>query len=111
MALFRVRLEAQDGSGHFRQTTLEAADKAAAKRFCERGELRRVLYEMPEDLQAELCAKYDVQSIDDLPRPGALGAPADERAPFRELDGNARARLQAHYQSEPYKIVKVEEVA
>ena len=111
MQFFRVLLVAQDGSGHFRQTTLEAPSKADARRACERMELKRVLYEMPPQMQAELCERYEVASIDDLPKAGALGAPEAERAPFRELHGDERSRLHAHYQNLPYKVTKVERVS
>ena len=58
MPIFRVHLEAQDGSGHFRRTTLEAEDAAQARALCERAELKKVLYELPQELQLELCARY-----------------------------------------------------
>jgi hypothetical protein len=109
MPLFRVRLEAQDGSGHFRSTSLEAPDKEAAKRFCERMELKRVLFEIPAQMQAALCAEYEVDSIDDLPKATARSAADEDKAAFRALKGNDRARLHAHYQSEPYKVTKVEQ--
>lgn len=111
MPLFRVRLEAQDGSGHFRQTTGEWPDKAAAKRHCERMELKRVLYDMPAEMQAELCVRYGVESIDDLPKAAPRTASEEDKQPFRELKPPERARLHAHFQSEPYKVTKVEAVS
>lgn len=109
MPLFRVRLEAQDGSGHFRQTTGEFADKAAAKRHCERMELKRVLFEMPADLAAAICAEAVVESVDELPKPLPRDASDADKAAFRALKGDTRARIDAHFQTEPYKVTKVEE--
>lgn len=110
MPRYEVRLEAQDGSGHFRVTRLEADNADAARRHCERLELRNVLFEIPEEQRVELCAKYGVDYLDELPRPAALDADAAAKASFRALETDDRARLNAHYQEQPYLVASVEEV-
>ena len=110
MALFEVRLEAQDGSGHYRITRLQADDADAARKQCERKELELVLYQLtPADEQAVLkAAKAD--TLDDVPHTAALDAPAEEKAAFRALSPEHRAKVHAHRQEEPYAVVSVEEV-
>lgn len=115
MARYEVRLEAQDDSGHFRVTRLDAASKEEAKRTCERRELELVLYEITADEEKALLeraadAGVKAKSIADLPRPAALDATDEEKAAFRALDGADRARLNAHHQEKPYEVVSVTEV-
>ena len=107
MELFEVRLEAQDGSGHFRITHLEAEDKAAAKRHCERLEFQKAGFELSQEQIDDLLARYEVASLDDLPKAAPLSASAEEKAPFRALATQDRARLHAHFQEQPYKVVSV----
>lgn len=111
MPIFRVHLDAQDGSGHFRKTSVEAADKAEARRIVERLELRRTLFELSADQRAELCARYGVESIDELPKAAPLSASDEEKAAFRALAPRERAWLHTHYQDAPYKVTKIEEVS
>ena len=59
---FRVRLESpdlarDDGSPHFRVTTLLAADEAEARRLCERRELKIAAFEHPPGVVADLEAQ------------------------------------------------------
>jgi hypothetical protein len=127
MPRYEVRLEAQDGTGHFRVTRLDAADKDDAKRQCERMELKRVLFELTDDQKHELLERYEVdvkatgpegvltsadleKGIGELPIPAALDASADDKAEFRALAVEDRARLHTHFQSEPYEVVSVEKV-
>jgi hypothetical protein len=107
---YEVRLEAQDGSGHFRITRLYAADADEARRRCEQDEYLRAGFALSAQQQAELCERYEVKSIDELPQPAALDASPEEKESFRELETPDRARLHAHYQERPYKVVSVEEV-
>ncbi len=111
MPVFRVHLDAPDGSGHFRRTSVEAGDKDEARRIVERLELRRTLFELNAGQQAELCATYGVESIDELPKAAPRDAADEERAAFRSLAPRTRAWLHTHYQSAPYKITKIEEAS
>lgn len=111
MPLFRVHLEAQGGSGHFRRASVEAADKAEARRIVERLELRRTLFELNAEQCAELCARYGVASIDELPKAAPRSASDEEKAPFRSLAAKERAWLHTHYQNAPYKVTKIEAVS
>lgn len=111
MPRYEVRLEAQDGSGHFRLTRLLAADADAARRHCERLELRNVLFELDAEQRHALLGKYEAGSLEELPRPAAVDASLEEKQPFRALETQDRARLQAHFQELPYRVVSVEEVA
>ena len=108
MPRFEVRLEAQDGSGHFRQTSGYFPDKKAAQRHCERMELRRALFTLDAEQAADLCERYGVTSVDELPKAAPRAASDAKKAPFRELKPQDRSRLHAHYQEQPYKVVSVE---
>jgi hypothetical protein len=110
MPRYEVRLEAQDDSGHFRITRLEADGPDGARRACERLELKRVLFELSDEQKQDLCARYEVASIDELPAPAPYDSPPAEKAAFRALDTADRSRLHAHYQELPYAVVSVEEV-
>lgn len=62
MPRFRVRLESpdlsrDDGSPHFRVTTLLAADEAQARQTCERRELQIAAHEHPPAIVADLEAQ------------------------------------------------------
>lgn len=104
MARYEVRLEARDGSGHFRITRLEAADKDEARRRCERMELERVVFTLSEADKAEMLERNEIK---ELPTPAARDASDEEKAAFRALATPDRARLHAHLQEEPYKVVSV----
>lgn len=86
MAVYRVRLEAQDNSGHFRETDIQAPDEAAAREWCTERELRKVAY-----------------TVDD-----ATARDLGDGREFGTLTAREKAMLVTHLQAEPYKIVSVE---
>lgn len=110
MPRYEVRLEAQDGSGHFRLTRLVTDTAEQARRRCERLELRNVLFQLSDEQTAELLERYEAATLDELPRPAALDADLSEKQPFRALQTPDRARLTAHRQEQPYAVVSVREV-
>lgn len=109
MSRYEVRLEAPDGSGHFRVVRLDAADEHDARRQCERKELELVLFELPAEARADICKRHDVSSIDELPAAPPLDAAHEDNAAFRALPKEDRAHLHAHYQEKPYEVVSVTE--
>ena len=95
MPRYEVRLEAQDafredGSPHYRLTRLVADDESAARRHCERMEMRSVLFELPPD---------------ELERIEVIEADPDQR-----LAGQDKGRLFVHRQQRPYEVVSVTEL-
>lgn len=95
MPRYEVRLEAQDafredGSPHFRLTTLEAPDEAAAIAACERAEYRRAAYRLDPG---------DLARLEDI-----------EADPEQELAGQEKAQLYTHRQAKPYLVVSVTEL-
>lgn len=97
--LFRVRLESpdltrDDGTPEFRLTLLAAADAAAARRICERKELKIAAKEYPEGTLAEL-ERVEKEALD-----------ADTRVPAQ-----TRMQLATHRQERPYEVVDVEEAS
>lgn len=117
MPLYEARLEATDGSGHFRVTRLQAADKKTAERQVRRLELRRVLYEISDEDAAAILDRVEEasgkrpDSIDELPKAAPLDASDEQKAAFRALDVADRARLHTHFQTEPYELVSIEAVS
>jgi hypothetical protein len=96
---FRVRLESpdltrDDGSPHFRVTTLLAADDVEARRQCERRELRIAAHEYPPDVLADL-EEQEKRALD-----AGVVVPAQ-----------VRMQLASHRQEAPYEVVSVEEVS
>lgn len=110
MPRYEVRLEAQDGSGHFRVTRLMAEDEKAAQKACERKELELVLYQLSDADKAEILEATGAKTLAGVPKAAKLDASDKEKAPFRALDPAHRARLAAHRQEEPFKVVSVTEV-
>lgn len=126
MRRFEVKLEAQDGSGHFRVVRLAAPSKEKAREHCERTEYAIAAWQLDEQRAAELLDTYAPkkvnvpdgegrlaalhEALENLPKPAALDAKPEKKAPFLELDARARGLLQTHFQTEPYKVVSVQEV-
>ena len=110
MPTFRFRLEAQDGSGHFRSGTTEAETRDAAKSFLEEREAQFVAFTLDDERAAELCKIYGVESVDELPSPAPASASEADKAAFRELAVRDRSHVNLHRQSKPYKLVSLVEV-
>lgn len=108
--LFDFRLEAQDGSGHFRQGRISANDRAEAKRVLEEREAAFAAFELPEERQAEIAEENGYESFDAIPKVPKMGSSDEERAEFRSLPVRDRAHVNLHRQAKPYKLVKLEEV-
>lgn len=119
---YEVRLEAQDGSGHFRVMRLDADTKQAARRACERKELEMVLWEIPDDRIVDLLeraglavpesrARADlIAALEQFPKPAKIDAPREEKRVFLDsLTQGDRAMLHTHFQEQPYKVVSVKE--
>lgn len=94
MKLFRVRLEAQDDSGHYRETDIQAPDTDTAQAWCEQHERK---------LAAFTLSDAEVQKLEKLEQ-----KPGHPR--LGQLAGANRAHLIAHRQQEPYKVVSVKEL-
>lgn len=127
MPRYEVRLEAQDGSGHFRLTRIDAPTKQAAKRVCERRELEMVLWEIPDDRIVDLLQRAGVDvpkadgggpptreqlvaALEQFPKPAKLSASREEKRVFLDsLSQGDRAMLHTHFQEQPYKVVSVKE--
>lgn len=108
MPRYDVRLEAQDGSGHFRTTSVEAADKKEARQKIERNEYALAAFQLDAEQQRDLCDRYDAKSVDELPKPAARDASDEDKAPFRALEARDRGLLVSHWQEQPYKVVSIE---
>lgn len=84
MPKFIARLEAQDGSGHFRRVRIFADSETAARVFLESRELRSAGFQLDDAELAKLEAKD-------------------------RLSGGDRAKLALHNQEQPYVLVSLEE--
>jgi len=116
MPVFRFRLEAQDGSGHYRQGAGEFASKEEATRYLEFREARYVHYRAPlEELTEtdELCNRLRVaHNLPAFPK----GAGLEDKAKVLKAAGvtlatKTRAHLAMDAQEKPYKLVKLEQVS
>jgi hypothetical protein len=106
MPLYEFRLEAQDGSGHFRQGTIEADTKDVAQATLEMRELEYTLYRLGDDPNWDQAAAEALHGADTLD--AALALPKGEKMPAH-LPPKVRAKLALHRQAKPYKIVKLTE--
>lgn len=124
MQFFDFRLEAQDGSGHYREGTISIGEKdlevagaktakEAARILLERQEARKVAFQLGDEHVAELEAPPDqggygrpIGELLDL-HPAPLKATEEEKAPFRALNVKHRAWLNLHRQEKPYKLVSL----
>lgn len=102
MPIYEFRLEAQDDSGHFRRGTIEAVDKADAKRTLEEREQVNALYRLDQDELAALEAKEQAHR-EQLEADGLLTPQT------KLLAGKERATLALHRQEMPYKLVSLKE--
>lgn len=102
MKLFQFRLEAQDGSGHFRRGTIEAESKDQARAILEEREQVSALYRLDTDELSELEAKEAAHRAD-LEAKGALTPQT------KLLAGRERAQLALHRQEQPYKLTSLSE--
>ena len=94
--LYRFRLEAQDGSGHFRRGTIDAESREEAEVFLLDREHRLVAFRLPDA---------------DVPvPPPPVDASEDEKREFRGIKTKDRAHAAIHHQSEPYELVELEEM-
>jgi hypothetical protein len=110
MPLYRFRLEAQDGSGHFRSGQTEAGSEDEARVQLGLREYRFAAYKLDPDREAILLEEYDVGSLEDLPHPAPVEASEEEKAEYRGLKGQHRTWLVMHRQAAPYELVELEEV-
>jgi hypothetical protein len=107
MPLYQFRLEAQDGSGHFRQGTIAASSKEEAKLVLEERERDFAAFTLDDERVAELLQTHGADSLDALPKAAPLKATEEEKAEFRALPVRDRAHLNLHRQAKPYKLVKL----
>lgn len=103
MPVFDVRLEAQDGSGHYRHSAIQAADADEARATLEGREREYEMYRLDTAEIGELEREHGSDVIAE-----ALEAPKEAKMPAG-LPANVRAKLAIHRQSKPYKIVSVKE--
>jgi type II secretory pathway component PulF len=104
MPIYDFHLEAQDGSGHFRQGVTEAESRQDALDFLEKREARIVAFELSEEHEAELEREYGAAG-GELPAAAPRDASEEEKAEFRRLRVKHRAWLNAHRQTQPYALV------
>lgn len=109
MPAYSFRLEAPDGSGHFRVGTIYTDTEEEARALLEFREHRRAAFKMNEDQEAEVLANAGVDSIDDLPERADIGAPPEDSAAFRALPAAHRAWVATHRQAQPFDLVSLEE--
>jgi hypothetical protein len=102
MPLYEVRLEAQDGSGHYRKTTLLADTEEAASARCEESERAMVAFRIDPGKAAEILDGRPEKTIDEIDLD-----PANVRAQFA---GAHRAWLLTHAQDTPYEVTSVTEL-
>lgn len=105
---FVARLEAQDGSGHFRRMTVYAPSEVDARLFIERTEMQKSWFRLTTDQVAKLAADYelDEHQVADLIENGTGDINhAGESAVWRRLSAADRANVELHRQSAPYKLV------
>jgi type II secretory pathway component PulF len=91
MPKFVARLEAQDGSGHYRRSVIMADSKQEARNILEQRETRNAYYRLTTD---ELSA---------------LETKEKKLKEGERLAGKERSQLTLHRQAEPYKLVSLEE--
>lgn len=105
--LFEFRLEAQDGSGHYRSGRISAADEASAREYLERQEQRKVDAVLNEAAMLGLAEQVLGADADDAAKK-KLAAQFEKEGlkmnGFSQLPGFARGALATHHQSKPYKL-------
>ena len=126
MPLYDFRLEAQDGSGHYRAGTIQSLSEAQARATLTGREQRAAEYRLTQ-------ITFDEDHPDGVETPTdafrerirnafpALSAKAQEALTGRLLDegigmdgfyslpGGVRAAVAAHHQAAPYKLVDLKE--
>lgn len=103
MPLYDVRLEAADGSGHFRNSTIAADSEKEARDTLEAREREYELYRLDTAEIAALEETYGkalIQKALALPKEAKLSEHVD-------LPSNVRTTLVLHRQPKPYKIVSL----
>lgn len=110
MPKYAIRLESPDlvneaGEPHFREVRLSADDEAAAVARCEQKERELAAHRYPDDDEA---ARERGEEEADVTRWERIKA--DCEAAGEPVPKNIRARLAVHRQTEPYRVVSVEEV-
>lgn len=110
MPLFRFRLEATDGSGHFRSGMTEAGSEDEARIQLGLREYQHAAYKLDPEREAVLLETYGVKTLEDLPHPAPVEASEEEKAEYRQLKGQHRTWLVIHRQQTPYELVELEEV-
>lgn len=110
MPVYAFRLEAQDGSGHFRRGRIAADSEDEARETLEGREYEYALTALTTDEIAELVIGYGlgVEEALELPPEGKISEVTDEQG--RPLPPVVRAKLATHRQADPYKLVELEEV-
>jgi len=109
MPIFHFRLEAQDGSGHFRQGSIESESEAHARMVLEERERDNAAFQLDDGRIAELLDEHGAESLDELPHAAAAKASEAEKAAFRALPVRDRSHLNLHRQTKPYRLVKLEQ--
>lgn len=98
MPRYRVRLEStdhsqDDGTPHFRETTLAADTPEAAREYCVEQEFKLVGFRLDAERLAELQAVIDAHDGD-----------------LKALNGQDRGHYAIHHQTTPYHVVSVTEL-
>jgi hypothetical protein len=119
---FICRLEAQDGSGHFRESEILITEedmanagndnpKEVAKMILLEREQRKADYRLTTEQFNELASLVhpsDLEARDELAAKLVNdGIKADG---FYDLPGNIRAEVATHHQAEPYDLVSINKV-
>lgn len=113
MPKFAFRLEAQDGSGHYRVGSGVFDSEQEAREHLEQKERQIVDYRLTIEQVDELVA-LALPEGDDKARVKLAKELVDKGLDadgFRGLPPRVRAAVATHQQAGPYKLVKLEEVA
>jgi hypothetical protein len=119
--IYEFRLEATDGSGHFRQGAINADSEHEARVTLEYRELVNTRYRIDQDEFAAIAARRfpapdnatagELKAIDkrraDLAE--ALAADGITADGYAQLAGNDRAKVAFHHQPSPYELVRLAE--
>jgi len=115
MPVYEFRLDAQDGSGHFRSGRIAADTEDEARATLQMRELEYQLTALDTDELAELEKLYGALLRDDLGLDedasgidAVLALPKEAKMPA-SLPPAVRAKLALHRQQKPYKLSKLSE--
>lgn len=111
MPRYHFRLEAQDGSGHFRQGTVISPSEEEVRAFLERSEIGKTGYRLTTEEHDEIAAVLDeLANVEQV----VFRKTADLAGKLEQLltagvkvAGDVRMRITTHAQEHPYLIVYV----